>query len=142
MIVPEHSSALCTTVATTCAAVERQLGRYEQAHARLVSALRKLPNPASVEAVELLIELTLNEFYRARYEAMHHWARRAVSAAKVLGDPALLATALAMPALADATTGPTGNSSLPPCRSRSARRWTVRPRAGAPPRRGVLARCG
>ena len=67
VIVPEHSSALCTTVATTCAAVERQLGRYEHAHARLVSALRKLPNPASVEAVELLIELTLNEFYRARY---------------------------------------------------------------------------
>ena len=107
VIVPEHATAVCTTVATTCAAVERQLGRYEQAHARLVSALHKLPNPASVESVELLIELTLNEFYRARYEAMHHWARRAVSAAKVLGDPALLATALAMPALADATTGPT-----------------------------------
>jgi hypothetical protein len=30
-IVPEQSSALCTTVVTTCAAVERQLGRYEQA---------------------------------------------------------------------------------------------------------------
>ena len=106
-IVPEQSSALCTTVATTCAAVERQLGRYEQAHARLVSALRGLPEPASVESVELLIELTLNEFYRSRYEAMHDWAGRAVGAAKVLGDPALLAAALAMPALADAMTGPT-----------------------------------
>ena len=106
-IVPEHSSALCTTVATTCAAVERQLGRYEQAHARLVRALRSLPEPASVESVELLIELTLNEFYRSRYEAMHQWAGSAVTAAKVLGEPALLAAALAMPALADATTGPT-----------------------------------
>ena len=38
---------------------------------------------------------------------MHHWAERAVSAAKVLGDPSLLAAALAMPALADAMTGPT-----------------------------------
>ena len=35
-IVPDNSSALCTTVATTCAAIERQLGRYEQAHERLV----------------------------------------------------------------------------------------------------------
>ena len=120
-IVPEDSSALCTTVATTCAAVERQLGRYEQAHARLVSALRDLPEPASVESVELLIELTLNEFYRSRYEAMHHWAGRAVGDAKMLGDAALMAAALAMPALADAMTGPTDTSSLPPCRSRSAR---------------------
>jgi tetratricopeptide (TPR) repeat protein len=87
--------------------VERQLGRYEQAHARLVRALRSLPEPASVESVELLIELTLNEFYRSKYEAMHDWAGRAVSAAKVVGDPALLAAALAMPALADAMTGPT-----------------------------------
>lgn len=106
-IVPEHSSALSTTVATTCAAVERQLGRYEQAHIRLVRALRNLPEPASVESVEVLIELTLNEFYRARYEAMHDWAGRAVGAGKVLGDAALMAAALAMPALADAMTGPT-----------------------------------
>jgi ATP/maltotriose-dependent transcriptional regulator MalT len=106
-IVPKDSSALCTTVVTTCAAVERQLGRYEQAHARLVNALRDLPEPASVESVELLIELTLNEFYRSRYEAMHHWAGRAVGDAKMLGDAALMAVALAMPALADAMTGPT-----------------------------------
>jgi DNA-binding CsgD family transcriptional regulator len=105
-IVPAQSSALCTTVATMCAAVERQLGQYEQAHARLVSVLRNLPEPTSVESVELLIELTLNEFYRSRYEAMHDWAGRAVTAAKAVGDPALLATALAMPAFADATTGP------------------------------------
>jgi DNA-binding NarL/FixJ family response regulator len=104
-IVPADSSALRTTVVTTCAAVERQLGRYEQAHERLVSALRGLPERASVESVELLIELTLNEFYRSRYEAMHDWAGRAVSAAKIVGDRALLAVALAMPALADAMTG-------------------------------------
>ncbi len=105
-IVPQESSALFTTVATACAGVERLLGRNEEAHARLVRALRGLPEPASVESVGLLIELTLNEFYRSRYEAMHDWADRAVSAAKVLGDAALLAAALAMPALADAMTGP------------------------------------
>jgi ATP/maltotriose-dependent transcriptional regulator MalT len=105
-IVPKESSALCTTVATACAGVERFLGRYEDAHSRLERALRGLPKSASVESVGLLIELTLNEFYRSRYEAMHDWAGRAVSAAKELGDAALLAAALARSALADAMTGP------------------------------------
>jgi DNA-binding NarL/FixJ family response regulator len=107
LIVPEQSRALRTTVATTCAAVERQLGRYEQAHERLVRSLHGLPEPASVESVELLVELTLVEFYRSRYESMHDWARRAVDDARTLVNPALLAAALAMPALADAMTGPT-----------------------------------
>jgi len=106
-IVPERSSALHMTLTTACARAERFLGRYEQAHARLVSALRARPEPASAESVGLLIELTLNEFYRSRYEAMHDWAGRAVSAAKGLGDAALMAAALAMPAVADAMTGPT-----------------------------------
>ena len=105
-IVPEQSSSLCTTVATACAGVERLLGQYEQAHTRLVRALRDVPEPASSEAVGLLIELTVNEFYRSKYEAMHDWAGHAVSAAKLLGDAALMAAALAMPALADAMTGP------------------------------------
>jgi ATP/maltotriose-dependent transcriptional regulator MalT len=105
-LVPGQPSALNTTVATACASVERFLGRYEHAHARLVRALRLLPEPASVGRVELLIELTLNEFYRSRYEAMHDWAAPAVSAANEVGDAALIAAAAVMPAFADAMTGP------------------------------------
>jgi ATP/maltotriose-dependent transcriptional regulator MalT len=106
-IVPEQSSALLTTVVTTCAREERFVGRYDEAHARLEWGLRRLPESASVESVGLLIELTLNEFYRSRYEAMQDWAGRAVSAAKVVGDAPLMAVALAMPALAATITGPT-----------------------------------
>jgi DNA-binding NarL/FixJ family response regulator/tetratricopeptide (TPR) repeat protein len=106
-IVPEESSTLRTTAATACAGVERLLGRYEQAHARLVQALRSLPAPASVASVGLLLELTLNEFYRSKYDAMHDWAGRAVNAARDLGDGVLIAEALAMLALAHALTGPT-----------------------------------
>jgi tetratricopeptide (TPR) repeat protein len=73
-LVAGQPSALNTTVTTGCASVERFLGRYEHAHARLVRALRLLPEPASVGRAELLIELTLNEFYRSRYEAMRDWA--------------------------------------------------------------------
>jgi ATP/maltotriose-dependent transcriptional regulator MalT len=105
-LVPGQPGALNTTVATACASVERFLGRYEHAHARLVRALSLLPEPASVERAELLIELTLNEFYRSRYAAMHDWAAPAVSAAREVGDAALIAAAAVMPAFADAMTGP------------------------------------
>src|SRR5262249_15503322 len=57
--------------------------------------------------VEVLVELTLNEFYHSRYEAMHTWAERAVADARGLEDGALRAAALAMPALAYSMTGPT-----------------------------------
>jgi ATP/maltotriose-dependent transcriptional regulator MalT len=106
-IIAGQPGALTTTVATACASVERFLGRYEQAHARLVRALRLLPEPAWVERAELLIELTLNEFYRSRCEAMRDWATSAVSAARETGDAALIAAAAVMPAFADAMTGPT-----------------------------------
>jgi ATP/maltotriose-dependent transcriptional regulator MalT len=106
-LVPSQPSALNTTVTTACASVERFLGRYEHAHTRLVRALRLLPEPAAVERAELLIELTLNEWYRSRYEAMHDWAAPAVRAAKEVGDAALIAAAVVMPAFADAMTGPT-----------------------------------
>jgi ATP/maltotriose-dependent transcriptional regulator MalT len=106
-LVPGQPSAFNTTVTTACASVERFLGRYEHAHARLVGALRLLPESASVERAELLIELTLNEFYRSRYAAMRDWAAPAVSAAKEVGDAALIAAAAVMPAFAAAMTGPT-----------------------------------
>jgi ATP/maltotriose-dependent transcriptional regulator MalT len=106
-LVSGQPGALNTTVATACASVERFLGRYEHAHARLVRALRLLPEPAKVQRAELLIELTLNEFYRSRYEAMREWAAPAMSAAQEVGDAALIATAAVMTAFADAMTGPT-----------------------------------
>jgi DNA-binding NarL/FixJ family response regulator len=106
-IVPEQSSALRTTAATACAGMERLLGRYEQAHTRLLGALHSLPAGDSVESVGLLIELTLNEFYRAGFGAMDEWAERAVGAARHVGDSGLLAAALAMPALSNALSGHT-----------------------------------
>jgi ATP/maltotriose-dependent transcriptional regulator MalT len=109
-LVRGQPGALTTAAATACASVERFLGRYEHAHARLVRALRLLPEPASVERAELLIELTLNEFYRSRYEAMRDWAAPAVAAAKEAGDPALIAAAAVMPAFAAAMTGPAGTA--------------------------------
>jgi ATP/maltotriose-dependent transcriptional regulator MalT len=102
---PNEPLALHIVLTTACARVEHLLGQYEQAHARLVTAVEGLPEPASAEVVALLIQLALNEFYRSEYQSMHKWAARGVRAADVLGDRPLTAAALAMPALADAMTG-------------------------------------
>jgi DNA-binding CsgD family transcriptional regulator len=105
-IAPQQSHALRTGLTTACAGAERFLGRYEQAHTRLVEALRELPAQPTVESAELRIELTLNEFYRSHYDAMHRWAGGAVADAKAVGNAPLTAAALAMPAFAYAMTGP------------------------------------
>jgi ATP/maltotriose-dependent transcriptional regulator MalT len=105
-LVPEDP-ALSTTVATACAEIERFLGQYEYAHERLVRALSTLPDRGTAESTELLTELTLNEFYRSRYDAMHDWAKRAVDAAGDAGEPALTAAAHAVQALASAMPGAT-----------------------------------
>jgi DNA-binding CsgD family transcriptional regulator/tetratricopeptide (TPR) repeat protein len=103
--VPEESIEVGTKLTTVCARLEHRLGQYQQAHARLVRALGGPSEPESAQAVELTIELALNEFYRSHYQSMHTWAEHAVSGAQLLGDPPLTAAALAVSALADATTG-------------------------------------
>src|SRR5262249_26617571 len=104
-IVPEESIALCARLTRACAAVEQLLGRHEQAHARLVSMLDALPEPASSDSIALLIELSWNDFYRSKYEAMQDWADRAVAAANQLGETPARAAAFSMLALADAMAG-------------------------------------
>jgi ATP/maltotriose-dependent transcriptional regulator MalT len=106
-IVPEAAGPLATTIATACARQERFLGQYEQAHRHLEWALARLPDEASVQSAGLLIELTLNDFYRSRYAEMDAWSARALQAAETLPDPALMAAAVAMAAVSQATTGRT-----------------------------------
>jgi tetratricopeptide (TPR) repeat protein len=104
-IVPAESIALRARLARACAGVEHLLGQQERARAHLESALEDLPEPASPEAVALMIELAWNSFHRTKYQSMQDWAEQAVSAARRLGDPPLTAAALSMLALADAMTG-------------------------------------
>jgi DNA-binding CsgD family transcriptional regulator/tetratricopeptide (TPR) repeat protein len=104
-IAPEDSIALRARLTRACAGVEHLLGQQEQARVRLATALDRLPEPVSPEAVALMIELALNAFYRTKYEAMQDWADRAASGARLLGDRPLTAAAVGMLALADAMTG-------------------------------------
>jgi DNA-binding NarL/FixJ family response regulator len=100
-IVPDGSHALRARLVRAGAAVESLLGRHEQAGARLAGAIRDGPDQSSPEAVALMNELAVNEFWRASYGAMHESAARAVNAARRLADAPLTAAALALLAFAD-----------------------------------------
>jgi ATP/maltotriose-dependent transcriptional regulator MalT len=106
-LVPADAVALRVRLTTACAGVEHLLGRHEQAHARLASAMNRLRNPASREAAALMIELAMDGFSRMDYELMRRWAERALSTARPLGDEPLTAAAVAVLAFAGATSGAT-----------------------------------
>jgi DNA-binding NarL/FixJ family response regulator/tetratricopeptide (TPR) repeat protein len=106
-IAPDAMKARLTRA---CVAVESLLGRYEQAHDRIATALdvhshAASPDLTSPDAVALRIELAMNGFWRARYAQMRTAAAEAVDAARGLGDQPLTAAALATLALADSITG-------------------------------------
>ena len=92
-------------VTTACAAVEHLLGLQSEAHRHLASALAELGTEQSAEAVELMIELSVDGFHAGDHEAMRDWASRAVSAATPLGDRTLLAAALSVRAWGGAMAG-------------------------------------
>jgi DNA-binding NarL/FixJ family response regulator/tetratricopeptide (TPR) repeat protein len=100
-IVPDDSHALRARLVRACAAVESLLGWHEQAASRLAGVVGGLPDQGSAEAVALMNELAINEFWRARYGAMHESAERAVTAARRLRDAPLTAAALTVRAFAD-----------------------------------------
>jgi ATP/maltotriose-dependent transcriptional regulator MalT len=92
-------------VTTACAAVEHLLGLQNEAHRHLETALAELECAESAEAVELMIELTVDGFHAGDFDAMRDWAGRAVAVATSLGERALLAAALAVRAYAGAVAG-------------------------------------
>lgn len=104
-IVPDDSPAMRARLTRACAGVEGLLGNYEQARQRLASAIEHLAVAATPDGVALLIELAMNSFWRARYEAMHESAEQAVRAARLLGEAPLTAAGLAVLALADSMMG-------------------------------------
>ena len=106
-LVPADSIALQVRLTTACAGVEHLLGRHEQAHARLASAMEGLRDPSSRDAAALMIELAMDGFFRMDYGLMREWAERALSTARPLGDRPLTAAAVAVLAFASATSGAT-----------------------------------
>lgn len=63
---------------TTCAGVERLLGRHDEAHARLLASLDALPEQAAADAISLMLELAVDALFRSDPESLLEWrdARR------------------------------------------------------------------
>ncbi len=104
-LVPPNALALRVRLTTACAGVEHLLGRHDQAHARLVSAMESLQDPASPAAAELMIALAMDGFHLMDYARMCEWAERALTTAQGLDDRPLAAAAAAVLAFANAANG-------------------------------------
>src|SRR5262249_30831834 len=58
---------------TACAAVERLLGLQKEARVHLATALAELREAESADAVELMIELSVDGFHAGDFGPMHGW---------------------------------------------------------------------
>ena len=99
----QQSLRLALTV--QCASLEQLLGRHEEAHSRLTTALDHLSDHSSSEAVALIIHLAVGSLYRLDFEGMRDWSERALTVAQPLGDLPLMAASTAALAVADTFTG-------------------------------------
>jgi ATP/maltotriose-dependent transcriptional regulator MalT len=104
-LVPAESVGLRVRLTTACAGVEHLLGRHQDARSRLVRTLESLENAESPDAVALMLELSVDGFYRMEHDAMREWAERALVAAQPLGHRPLIAAAVATVAYACVLSG-------------------------------------
>jgi DNA-binding NarL/FixJ family response regulator len=104
------SDALRARLAAECAGIERLLGRHGEARVRLETALQELQDAGSPEAVALTLELASDRLLQAEYDTIQTFTSRALMIARALGDPALVAAAGALQALASAFLGETAEA--------------------------------
>ena len=109
-LAPPEAVALRVRLTTACAGIEHLLGRHEDAHTRLVSAMESLGDPASPEAAALMMELAMDGFFLMEYERMRTWAEQALRTARPLDDRPLTAAAVALLAFASAASGATADA--------------------------------
>jgi DNA-binding CsgD family transcriptional regulator/tetratricopeptide (TPR) repeat protein len=104
-IVPRGAKHWRVRVATACAAVEHLIGLQKEAHRHLASALTELGDAQSADAVDLMVELSVDGFHAGDFESMRRYAERAVAAATPMDERALLAATLSVRAWGGAMAG-------------------------------------
>ncbi len=87
------------------AMLERLLGHSGEARGALRAALDELADRRSPAAATLLIELASDRYFASDWPGMAHWARSAAEVARAVGDPALVAAAVAVLGLAEIDSG-------------------------------------
>jgi ATP/maltotriose-dependent transcriptional regulator MalT len=113
-LTPDDDTPLYLRLVGACAGIEQLLGHHDIARTRLTTALSGLSSASSLDAVALMIQLAVGDFYRMKYEAMRDWGERALAAAHNLSDPPLTAASTAVLAVAAAFLG-----AVPEAKSRS-----------------------
>ncbi len=109
-LAPVDAVSLRVQLTTTCAGVERLLGRHHEAHARLVAGLDQVPDAAGADAIALMIELAIDGLFRADPESVRAWGARALQAAREIGERPLIAAAAAIVTLGHAVAGSTSEA--------------------------------
>ena len=104
-LAPEDAVQMWVQLTVACANVEHFLGRHDLAQERLAAALERLPDPATPEAVALMLELAVDSMFRTDYDSVRRWAARALDAARPLRDTPLIVTAAAIAVLGGACSG-------------------------------------
>ena len=94
-LAPADAVALRIRLTTACAKIEHLLGLHQAAHQRLTDELADLSDPASPEAVALMLELAVDGVYTLRFRQIAQLAEPALETASSLGDPLLIATTTA-----------------------------------------------
>ncbi len=85
----DQLTSLRARLVAGCAMCENLLGRHETAHARLVTALDEVADPASAAAAELQVQLAVDALYDGDFTAMLAWAQRGLDTAVALAEPGL-----------------------------------------------------
>jgi DNA-binding NarL/FixJ family response regulator len=101
-LVPLDAYTQRVRLMATCAGIEQLLGRHGDAQRRLHQALAELPDPASVEAAELKVELSVAARFAGDWVGVRARAAEALEAAAMVGARALEAVAEALIAFAAA----------------------------------------
>lgn len=99
-LLPDDSLELHVGLTAACAGMDQLLGHHAEAHARLKGALDALEDQTSAQAAALMINLSLDAFFRQENDASREWGVRALAVARPLGEPPLIAAAAAAIALA------------------------------------------
>jgi DNA-binding NarL/FixJ family response regulator len=104
-LLPSDAIARRVELTGHCAAVEHWLGRHDEAHRRLTRAWEELPDRSTREAATLEIELAVDGLYELDFAQAVEMGRRALETARTVGDPSLVAAAVAALCLAETTAG-------------------------------------
>lgn len=107
-VLPAAAAGMRAEVVINCAGIERQLRRHREANALLRTELDRLADREGVIAVRMMLGVASGRIQGGLADDGQGWPRRALRAARRLGDPRLMTCALVECVMADQASGDLG----------------------------------